>query len=144
MKHFTICATRHIVYLLTCPCKKQYVEYLNSYWPFGMNVDWNINAFINRAWFLSKFSYISRVSMFILLYIITNPYPFCYYFFLYFFFFICIFVFIFIFVPWDVVSFTSRCGTNDNVCISLILYIPTRWRMVTFSYVFHDLGWSIV
>lgn len=26
MKHFTTCATRFIVYLLTCPCKKQYVD----------------------------------------------------------------------------------------------------------------------
>lgn len=25
IKHFTTCATRHIVYLLTCPCKKKYV-----------------------------------------------------------------------------------------------------------------------
>lgn len=25
MKHFTMCATKHIVYLITCPCKKQYV-----------------------------------------------------------------------------------------------------------------------
>lgn len=26
MKHFTTCATKFIVYLITCPCKKQYVE----------------------------------------------------------------------------------------------------------------------
>lgn len=120
MKHFTTCATRYIVYLITCPCKKQYVGrtirtfsvrvnehiasikkgrnnhsvprcylkhhnknqlgtkfqiigkciphwrgdsclrgvlhletfwiyQLKSYLPYGVNIDWDINAFINQA-----------------------------------------------------------------------------------------------
>lgn len=120
MKHLTTCAMHHIVYLLICPCKKQYVgcticlfsirvnehitnikssktnhsvpkhylrhhnkdtsgtqfliidkliphwrgdssirsvsrletfwiHELKSYWPHGMNVDWDINAIINKS-----------------------------------------------------------------------------------------------
>lgn len=45
MKQFTTCAMHHIVYLLTCPCKKQYVG--NTIRPFSVRANEHITNIKN-------------------------------------------------------------------------------------------------